>query len=181
MNFKGVSAMSYFKKKTLTYCHLILLVSMWLQVPEAYSETKIAGKVVHVADGDTITVLQKNQEYKIRLYGIDTPEKKQDFGAKAKAFTSDLVSQKEVAVIQKDVDRYGRVVGMVYIGKTCINEEIVKAGFAWVYQHYCKEPFCKDWIKLETQAREKGKGLWSHPNPVPPWDFRKNKRKQGSD
>lgn len=173
--------MPYFKKKILTYCLLIILVGLWLQVAGAYSEIRIAGKVVHIADGDTITVLEKNREYKIRLYGIDTPEKTQDFGAKAKVFTSDLVSQKEVTVIQKDVDRYGRVVGIVYIGNTCINEEIVKAGFAWVYQHYCKEPFCRDWMKLERLAREEGVGLWSHPNPVPPWDFRKDKRKHDSD
>jgi len=72
--------------------------------------------VVHVVDGDTITVLEKNREYKIRPHGINTPEKTQDFGVKAKAFTSDIVSQKEVTVIQKDVDQYGRVVGLVYIG-----------------------------------------------------------------
>lgn len=163
------------------YFFLILLTALWFQVAIALAETRITGKVVNISDGDTITVLEKNREYKIRLYGIDTPEKAQDFGVKAKAFTSDFVSQKEVTVIQKDVDRYGRVVGIVYIDNTCINEEIVKAGFAWVYQHYCKEPFCLDWMKLERLAREKGVGLWSHPSPLPPWDFRKDKRKQASD
>lgn len=99
MNLKEISAMPYFKKETLTYSLLILLVGLWFQVSGAYAETRITGKVVHIADGDTITVLEKNREYKIRLYGIDTPEKAQDFGVKAKAFASDLVSQKEVTVI----------------------------------------------------------------------------------
>ena len=170
---KGLSAMPFFKKKNLIYCLLIIWVSLYFGATGVYSETTITGKVVGIADGDTVTVLQNNQEYKIRLYGIDTPENAQDFGAKAKEFTSGLVFKKEVRVIQKDVDGYGRVVGMIYVGDTCINQEIIKAGFAWVYQQYCKDSFCRDWLDLERQARDTQIGLWSHPDPVPPWEFRR--------
>lgn len=141
------------------------------------AETIITGKVVGVADGDTITVLQDYTQYKIRLYGIDCPESSQDFGNKAKKFTSDLVFSKEVRIIQKDIDRYGRIVGMVYVGDVCANEEILKAGLAWVYQRYCKEPFCTEWMDLEEQARDKKIGLWSHPDPVPPWEYRRGSQK----
>lgn len=115
----------------------------------AHAETIISGKVVGISDGDTITVLQDRTQYKIRLYGIDRPESHQDFGTRAKQFVSDLIFKKDVRVVQKDMDRYGRVVGIVYVGDTCINEEIIKAGFAWVYNQYCKDMVCRDWLILD--------------------------------
>jgi len=143
----------------------------------AHAATIITGKVIGVTDGDTIKVLQNHTQYKIRLYGIDTPEKRQDFGMRAKQFTSGLVYGKNVKVVEKDVDRYGRIVGLVYVGgDTCVNQEIVKNGFAWVYKRYCKDDFCKDWIKFEEQARSSKVGLWSHPTPIPPWEFRHGKQ-----
>jgi len=128
-----------------------------------------------VADGDTITVLQNSKQYKIRLYGIDTPEKKQDFGQKAKKFTSDMVFNKNVEVTPIDIDRYKRIVGMVYINGICLNEELIKNGYAWTYLKYCKKIFCKDWLQLEQDAQQNKIGLWIYDNPIPPWDFRKNK------
>ena len=136
----------------------------------AYAD--ISGKVVGIADGDTITVLQNKTEYKIRLYGIDCPEKSQDFGNRAKQFTSGLVFDKSVRVIQKDIDRYKRIVGIVYVGNTCVNAQILRNGFAWLYEKYCHDPICNDWRKLESQARKEKVGLWSHPDAMPPWEFR---------
>lgn len=151
---------------------LLLLATATL----AHAQPIISGKVVGISDGDTITVLQDRTQYKIRLYGIDTPESHQDFGTRAKQFVSDLVFKKDVRVVQKDIDRYGRVVGIIYLGDTCVNEEIVKAGFAWVYNQYCKDIVCRDWLMLEKQARENRIGLWSHPDPIPPWEFRRGKK-----
>ncbi len=136
----------------------------------------ITGKVVGVADGDTITVLQNRTQYKIRLHGIDTPEKGQDFGNRAKQFTSGMVFGKQVQVIQKDTDRYNRVVGVVYIGDKCLNQELIRNGFAWVYQKYCKDAVCNEWQGLESQARKSKIGLWSHADPIPPWDYRRGAR-----
>jgi endonuclease YncB( thermonuclease family) len=156
---------------TFTSATIILFL-----VAAAYSETVITGKVVGVSDGDTITVLQDRAQYKIRLYGIDCPEFHQDFGTRAKQFTSDLVFRKVVRVVQKDMDRYGRVVGLVYAGDLCLNEEIVRSGFAWVYLRYCKEPVCQKWKDIENRARENRVGLWSHPDPIPPWNYRRGVR-----
>jgi len=87
---------------------------------------------VSVADGDTITILSNhNQQTKIRLYGIDTPEKSQAFGKKAKKFTASLTAGKQVSVKVYDKDRYGRSVGVVFVGGTNVNEEIIRAGYAW--------------------------------------------------
>ena len=111
------------------------------------------GKVVGISDGDTITVSHNNRGEKIRLYGIDTPEKRQDFGNKAKQFTSNMVFGKSVEVEPVTKDRYGRTVGLVYINGQCLNEELVRAGFAWVYIKYCKKAICTDWHRLEAAVK----------------------------
>ncbi|EMS78418.1 thermonuclease family protein [Desulfotignum phosphitoxidans] len=154
---------------------LAVLLSFILLVCSLNAQT-LTGKVVKVADGDTITVLQDRTQYKIRLYGIDCPESGQDFGNRAKKFVSGMVYGKQVRVVQKDIDQHRRVVGMVYVGGTCVNEEIVRAGLAWVYHRYCKDSFCQEWADLEAQARDAKIGLWSHSDPIPPWDYRQGAR-----
>jgi micrococcal nuclease len=175
----------YENKKLMPKRALILIIITILlaaaTAAHAQSQNTITGKVIGIADGDTVTVLQNDRtQYKIRLYGIDCPESHQDFGTKAKQFVSDLIFKKDVTVIQKDMDRK-RVVGVIYLGAICINEEIIKAGFAWVYTQYCKDPMCRDWLILEKEAKESRIGLWSHPDPVPPWEFRRGARKASSD
>jgi micrococcal nuclease len=154
---------------------LAVLLNIILVAGSVHAQT-ITGKVVGVVDGDTITVLEGTTPHKIRLYGIDCPESGQDFGQKAKQFVSDMVFGKQARVVQMDMDRYGRMVGMVYVGNTCVNEEIVRAGLAWVYNRYCKDPVCSQWRDLEKQAKAAKIGLWSHPDPIPPWDYRRGVR-----
>jgi endonuclease YncB( thermonuclease family) len=96
------------------------------------------GKVVGVADGDTITVLRDKQPQKIRLYGIDRPEKRQPFGNKAKQFASEMVFGKTVEVHRIDTDRYGRTVALVWVGRILLNEMLITAGLARVYPRYCR-------------------------------------------
>ncbi len=146
-----------------------------------FAQTEITGKVVGVADGDTITVLcSGNEQKKVRLFGIDCPEKSQDFGRKAKQFTSSLVFGRQVRVVQEDIDRYGRTVGIIYLDNLCVNEEIIKNGFAWVYINYCDRPMCQEWIKNEAISKENKIGLWTQKNPTPPWDFRHGKPRTNS-
>jgi len=178
--------------------YLLAVILSLLAIPNAFSDGKVhvegqftfqlsskkttknikewSGKVVEISDGDTITVLHDGKSERIRLYGIDTPEKRQAFGKKAKQFTSSMVYGKTVEVETKDTDRYGRTVALVYVNGESLNEALVKDGYAWVYRRYCKEFFCKDWLSLESAARDGKVGLWSEPNHVPPWDFRQNQR-----
>ena len=135
-----------------------------------------SGKVVGVAYGDTITVLRDKEQVRIRLYGIDTPEKGQTFGKKAKQFTSDMVFEKVVEVHQMDTDRYGRTVALVSVDKQLLNKELVKAGLAWVYDRYCSEPICESWRNFQLRARMDKRALWSDPDRIPPWEFRRKKR-----
>ena len=130
------------------------------------------GKVVGVADGDTITVLHDRTSQKIRLHGVDAPEKAQPFGDKAKQLTSSLVFGKEVKVEVVTRDKYGRTVGRVYTVSPdrCLEEELVKAGLAWWYRQY--DPKNKKLAGLEEEARKARRGLWSDPSPTPPWEWR---------
>ena len=137
-----------------------------------------SGEVVGITDGDTITVLNSKtlKDVRIRLYGIDTPERGQAFSKRARQFTSKTVYGKIVEVKVMATDRYGRTVAMIYADKTLLNEELVKAGLAWVYEFYCSEPICESWENFQLRARFDKQGLWSDPDRIPPWEFRRKKR-----
>jgi len=129
------------------------------------------GRVVSVSDGDTITVLHNGKGERIRLHGIDCPEKRQAFGKRAKQFTSTLVFSKTVTVQALDLDRYGRTVGVVLLpdGRS-LNHELVRAGLAWWYWRYA--PDDETLAQLEREARGAKRGLWADPEPVSPWEWR---------
>jgi len=149
-----------------------------LLVPTICLTQTLAGRVVSVADGDTITILTStNLQVIIRLYGIDTPEEGQAFGSMAKKFTSSLVFGKQVKVTPYDIDKYGRTVGVVLVnGSINVNEQIIGAGYAWQYRKYCKESFCSSWLDLEKAAQQSRIGLWYDHDPIPPWEWRKGNR-----
>ena len=139
-----------------------------------------SGEVVGIMDGDTITVLNSKtiKDVKIRLYGIDCPEKGQAFGKRAKQFTSKMVYGKVVEVKVMDTDRYGRTVALVAVNKQILNEELLKAGYAWVYYQYCHEMICHAWADYQFAAKLDKRGLWADPDPIPPWEFRRKRRKE---
>ena len=143
----------------------LLAVILSFLIPSSIFAVDITGKVVGIADGDTITVLQNKQQIRIRLAGIDTPEKRQDFGSRAKKFTSDQVFKKQVRVEKMGTDRYGRIIGMIFYEGSCLNEDLVRAGYAWVYRKYCDYPICSKWMDYEKEARRKRIGLWADSTP----------------
>ena len=129
-------------------------------------------KVVSISDGDTITVIHNGRQEKIRLYGIDAPEKNQDYGQQAKSITGSLIAGRQVDVQTVTTDHYGRTVGLVTVDGQSLNELIVQNGYAWVYRQYCKEKFCSDWLRLEASARQQKRGLWANSVAIPPWEWR---------
>ena len=153
---------------------LLILFLLLALPPSCWAWT---GKLVGVTDGDTIKVLNKGKEVKVRLYGIDCPEKGQAFSRKAKQFTSDMVFGKEVEVKWIDTDRYGRTIAIVAIDKQLLNEELVKAGYAWVYPRYCDEMICNVWHDMQIKAKMEKRGLWADAKPVAPWEYKRKKRK----
>ena len=127
-----------------------MLTSILAAILFAADPTEITGKVVSIADGDTCTVLVGREQVKVRLDGIDAPEKKQPFGAKAREHLADSIHEKTVRIVISGKDRYGRSLGTVWAGQTNINEEMVKAGLAWHYKQYSKD---KRLAELEADAR----------------------------
>lgn len=153
----------------------ILLFAAHLSI----AQKMIRGKVIRVADGDTFTLLDAtNTQIKVRLYGIDSPEKGQDFYQVAKTFTSDQLFQKEIAIEILYTDRYRRSVAQVWINDSLtLNVALLKAGLAWHYTAFDKSP---NFAQAEQQARKQKLHIWSHKNSIAPWDFRKAKRTKSS-
>ena len=134
---------------------------------------KFEGKVIALADGDTITVLRDKSQVKIRLEGIDAPEKNQAFGNKAKAALSVHLFRKLVTVNATGTDRYGRTLARVIIDGQDVSALMVREGFAWHYKEYSDD---EDLAKQEEQARADKVGVWSEENALPPWEFRKRRK-----
>ena len=131
------------------------------------------GKVISVADGDTLTFLSKDGPVKMRLYGIDCPESAQSFGGAAKDYVSNLALLQEVKVQVMATDQYGRSVSLVALPDgRLLNELLLDEGLAWVYRAYCHDPRCAGWLLREQAAKAQGKGLWSEKRPLPPWQWR---------
>ena len=158
---------------------LALLLCLALSTPAAAATEQFAARVISVADGDSITVLtQDKQQVRIRLYGIDCPEKGQAFGSRATHATSDAAFGKNVTVQPVDTDRYGRTVAVVLMpdGKS-LNEQLVRDGLAWVYRQHCKhEEICGRLKDLEQAATADKLGLWADKKPAPPWEWRQRRK-----
>ena len=157
----------------------ILLVCAALVLGHAAVANTLQGRVVGVSDGDTVTVLDAdNKPHKIRLSGIDAPEKEQAYGQKSKESLSELVFGKSVDVEWRKQDRYGRTVGKIMLGGVDICLEQVKRGMAWHYKQYQQEQAAQDrlsYAESETLARSMGTGLWQDASPVEPSAFRHKK------
>ncbi|MBM3299980.1 MAG: thermonuclease family protein [Deltaproteobacteria bacterium] len=135
-----------------------------------------SGECVGVVDGDTIEVMHDGRPERIRLHGIDCPESDQDFGTRATEFTSLMVFGKVVEVAPTGADKHGRPVAWVTVHGKSLNKELVRVGLAWWYRWFAPED--KELEALENEARKSRVGLWFHPSPVPPWNFRKPRKKK---
>jgi endonuclease YncB( thermonuclease family) len=162
----------------------LILIALQLASAVASAAT-LRGRVVSIADGDTITVLDaQHVQHKIRLQGIDAPESRQSFGQLSKHNLSSLVAGRDVTVEYFKFDRYGRALGKVIVGGIDANVEQVRAGLAWVYTDYEDELTPSDrslYHAAERQARLLHAGLWKEASPTPPWVFRRQARSTRSD
>lgn len=139
----------------------------------APSRARFSGRVVRILDGDTIEVLRAGRPVRVRLHGIDCPERHQAFGTAARKFTAERAFGKAVTVLVRDKDRYGRTVGDVLLPDGgSLNRELLRAGLAWWYRRYSNDPRLE---QAEAEARQSGRGLWSDPRPTAPWDYRRER------
>jgi endonuclease YncB( thermonuclease family) len=168
-----------FKHRLRTILLLIVACAISLstvsrKTPSRQGETSrgqtIVGRVIKIADGDTLTILDAdNVQHRIRLFGIDAPEKSQPFGNQSKKSLSEKVFGETVRIEVTDIDRYGRAVGRIFLGNRFINLEQVRDGFAWRYTAYDRH---HEFEAAEAEARAHRRGLWSAAHPTPPWEFR---------
>ena len=137
----------------------------------------IVGRVVSVTDGDTVVVLDREKaEHKVRLAGIDAPEKAQAYGARSKENLSRLAFNRTVQAHCSKRDRYGREVCKVMRDTLDVNLEQVKLGLAWWYREYANEQTAEDravYSQAEDEARAYRRGLWKDPSPIAPWAWRR--------
>lgn len=153
---------------------MFTLIFFLLFTQAIYQDT-LTGTAVKIADGDTFTLLDSNnKQTKIRLHGIDCPERGQDFGTVAAKFLGDRLKGQTVKVKVMSTDRYGRAVGVVYVNGEDINLMMLKAGLAWHYKVYDKSI---EYAQAEKEAKSKKLGLWKQSNAIAPWEWRKEKRK----
>ena len=154
-----------------------LLLIFILFLSNIVNAKTIEGLVVGVADGDTITVMdQQKNTYKIRLQGIDAPEKKQAFGEKSKQSLHDLVHGKQVRIEYDKDDKYGRIVGKITLDDLDICLQQLVLGMAWHYKKYQNEQSVADRVvynDAELKSKSLKLGLWADETPTPPWEFRK--------
>jgi micrococcal nuclease len=146
---------------------LLFAAGVWL-----YAAGDFEGKAVGITDGDTIRMMHDGAPERVRLWGIDCPEAKQAFGSRARQFTGDLAFGQIVTVRVRHIDRYKRTVAEIILpdGRN-LNQELVRAGLAWWYQHYARrELVLRD---LEQKARAARQGLWADQEPVATWKWRR--------
>lgn len=153
-----------------------LVVTLLLVAHPALAET-LSGRVVAIADGDTLTLLtQAREQVRVRLSEIDTPERRQPYGQRSRERLSELAFGKQVEVVVRDTDRYGRTVGRVWADGVDVNAVMVRDGAAWVYRRYSQDEGLR---RAEDEARAARRGLWGLPEAerTPPWEWRAAERR----
>lgn len=154
----------------------VLFVAALMMLSAAVSSATVEGEVVAITDGDTIKILTPaKQQIKVRLADIDTPERGQPYGRKARQVLGEKIHRRQIEVEEVTTDHYQRLVGRVFLDGRNINAEMVEDGAAWVYRKYSDDP---QLLRLESQAREQGRGLWAlqADQRIPPWEWRKQQR-----
>ena len=160
------------------YCFIICLLISGMQACTSTNQSDgYIGRAVKIIDGDTFDLLmENNQKVRVRMHGIDCPERGMDFYKAAKEGLGNFCNNQGLKVVVRDKDQYGRTVADVYTADNkWINLEMVKAGLAWHYTHYDNDRRLDD---AEQSARAARLGLWSLDNPTPPWEWRKEKRNE---
>ena len=150
---------------------LVLFFLLLLLCAQALGATE--GRCLRVSDGDTITIAAEGRKEKVRLIGIDAPELRQEGGREARQYLAKRILNRRVKVEGETRDRYGRLLGTVYLGEENINLSLVREGHAWDYKAYSAGPA---YTRAERAARAARRGLWAQQNAVAPWDYRKAER-----
>jgi endonuclease YncB( thermonuclease family) len=167
------------KKLVPDYMPLRLIsILFFLILSSVPANADILGRVVNVFDGDTLEVIDSSETlYRVRLQGIDAPERGQAFSNSSRKALSELVFGRDVRVVREGLDQYQRILGHVYVSGLWVNREMIRKGMAWHYEYFNKDPRLAN---SEIFARNAGIGLWSDPKPEAPWIFRRENEQRSN-
>ncbi|PIE73117.1 MAG: hypothetical protein CSA20_03225 [Deltaproteobacteria bacterium] len=165
-------------RKTL-YKTTVTFLLLHLSAGVVFAKDLFQANVTRIIDGDSLVVQAKDRRYEIRLYGIDTPEYDQPYAGKARRYLKSSFLHKRVTVTPIEYDKYGRLVAIVgEPGMKPVNALLLEKGLAWFYPRYCKKSICKSWKKIEKRAKRRHINIWSGQHPVPPWLWKRLKKKR---
>lgn len=153
----------------MNHIRFLFFIALIVLCPFA-SAAEFSGKVIAVLDGDTLLVIRDGHPVKVRFAEIDAPEKAQPFGMASKKSLSEMVMGKQIKVVSRAVDDYGRLVAMVYAGEVNVNHEQVRRGMAWEYSRFHSN---RELMALQHEAQQARRGLWAGADPVEPSQWRK--------
>ena len=164
------------------YKHLLRLLSLSIlsciflscDVSSQHESNNLSGNVVKIIDGDTYDIIVDGKQTRIRMFGIDAPERGMDYYKVSKQYLGELCMNQGIHLEIVNTDRYGRIVAKSFLadGRE-LGAEMIRAGMAWHFKRYSDDEVL---ATLETTARENQVGLWSISNPIPPWDYRARKK-----
>lgn len=139
----------------------------------------LSGRVVRTHDGDTVSLKTDDGSLiRTRLFGLDAPELDQPYGSAARSFLAGLTAGQTVRVAPHSRDQYDRLLGRIFLENRPVDLEMIRHGWAWVYERYCLEPYCEALRREQAAARRKKLGLWQDQHPVPPWVWRGERRRR---
>jgi len=149
-------------------CLLVLFIGLSFTAAAEVPDEAVKFKLKRISDGDTVVT---TEDTRVRLWGIDTPERDQRYGSDATEALTEMLNNQQLYLETKDVDRYGRTVGVIYTADgNEVNLELVCDGHAWWYERYAKK--ATDYEQCQEDARKSQRGLWAEDDPVAPWDWR---------
>jgi len=128
---------------------------------------EFTARAISVADGDTLDLEHAGRRVRVRLFGLDAPEADQPHADAARTLLRELTRDRDLRVVVRDRDRYGRVVAALFTGRDSVNARLVREGAAWAYVQYSDR-----YVADEQRARRERRGLWRGRDPVPPWTWR---------
>jgi micrococcal nuclease len=168
-------------KRLFPLCLSILILSLFIGIKSGYAE-QIEAQINKVVDGDTVrvSIAGEKKPVRVRLYGIDAPEKNQPSGPESSEALARLLPVGSAVLLDVvDRDHYGRLVAIITRQgeNESANARQVSDGWAWYWSRYCKRPLCESWESLSESAKAAGLGLWSNDHPVAPWDWRRQRRR----
>ena len=173
MQLKAADCLNLFQMKLVCFIGLFFVHVAEAQIKVLANTADQTGTVVKIIDGDTFDLLtQEKNTIRVRMNGIDCPERKQDFYKVSKDALAGYIFQKEIRIIVTGRDRNIRTLAIVFCNGENINLVMIRNGYAW---HYKKYSFDTAFANAEKKACIDKKGLWKMNNPVPPWEFRKRK------